>query len=300
MIKGIKVMLIPNNKQRSNLFQCAGVSRFAYNWTLEKQKYNYKNGGKFIKDKNLRKEFTQLKKIEEFKWLNQYSNNITKQAIKDACDAYNKFFKGYSQFPRFKSRKKSSPKFYQDTDKIQFTDTHVKLEKLTVSRKKNRQKFNWIRLAEHIRIPYGEDIKYVNPRISFDGVNWWISVGVECSENDEFPSNEGIGVDLGVKDLAICSDIDKPYKNINKNKKVKKIKKRLCRLQRRISKKYEMNREGSSYKKSCNMKKLENKLRKINLRLNGIRHNYLHQTTSEIVNRKPMFIVLENLNVKVI
>ncbi|MBU5228109.1 transposase [Clostridium senegalense] len=298
MIKGIKVMLIPNNKQRSNLFQCAGVSRFAYNWTLEKQKYNYKNGGKFIKDKNLRKEFTQLKKIEEFKWLNQYSNNITKQAIKDACDAYNKFFKGYSQFPRFKSRKKSSPKFYQDTDKIQFTDTHVKLEKLTVSRKKNRQKFNWIRLAEHIRIPYGEDIKYVNPRISFDGVNWWISVGVECSENDEFPSNEGIGVDLGVKDLAICSDIDKPYKNINKNKKVKKIKKRLCRLQRRISKKYEMNREGSSYKKSCNMKKLENKLRKINLRLNGIRHNYLHQTTSEIVNRKPMFIVLENLNVK--
>lgn len=298
MIKGIKVMINPNNKQRSKLFQCAGVSRFAYNWTLAKQQENYKNGGKFISDGDLRKEFTQLKKTEEYKWLNQYSNNITKQAIKDACDAYNKFFKGYSQFPRFKSRKKSDQKFYQDVEKIQFIGTHVKLEKLTESRKKNKQKFNWIRLAEHDRIPYGENIKYGNTRVSFDGVNWWVSVGVEVSDNTEVPTNEGIGVDIGLKDLAICSDVDEPYKNINKTKKVKKIKKRLCRLQRKISRKYEINREGRSYRKTSNIKKLENKLREINHRLNGICHNYLHQTTTEIVNRKPIFIVLEDLNVK--
>lgn len=202
MIKGIKVMLIPNNKQKTKLFQCAGVSRWAYNWTLSKQQESYKNGGKFIKDSDLRKELTQLKKQEEFKWLNQYSNNITKQAIKDACEAYKRFFKGMSQFPRFKSRKKSYPKFYQDIVKIQFTGTHVKLEKLTESRNKNKQKFNWIRLAEHSRIPFGEDVKYINPRVSFDGVNWWVSVGVEVGDNTEVQTNEGIGVDIGIS--ATC------------------------------------------------------------------------------------------------
>lgn len=298
MIKGIKVMIFPNNKQKSKLFQCAGVSRFAYNWALGKQQENHKNGGKFISNEKLRKEFTLLKKTEEYKWLNQYSNNITKQAIKDACNAFSRFFNGYSQFPRFKSKKKSSPKFYQDTEKIQFNGTHVKLEKLAESRKKNKQTLNWIRLAEHNRIPFGEDVKYINPRVSFDGINWWISVGIENKKSNEKPSNKGIGIDIGLKDLAVCSDNDKPYKNINKTIKVKKIKKKLRRLQRRISKKYEMNKEGRSYKKTSNIKKLENELRKINHRLKGIRHNYLHQTTTEIVNRKPMFIVLEDLNVR--
>ena len=92
---------------------------------------NYKNGGNFLSDYDLRKEFTKLKSTEEYKWLNDYSNNITKQAIKDACLAYKRFFKGQSAFPKFKSRRKSKPSFYMDTDKIQFTDKTVKLEKIT-------------------------------------------------------------------------------------------------------------------------------------------------------------------------
>ena len=84
-------MLIPNNKQKTKLIQCFGVSRFAYNWTLGKQQENYKNGGKFISDNELRKEFTKLKKTKEYEWLNQYSNNIPKQAIKDCCEAYERF-----------------------------------------------------------------------------------------------------------------------------------------------------------------------------------------------------------------
>ena len=122
MIKSIKVMLLPNNKQKSKLFASAGTARFAYNWVLEKEQENYKNGGKFITDNDLRKEFTQLKKQEEYKWLNDYSNNITKQAIKDACDSYKRFFKNQSKFPRFKSKKRSKPGFYVDTMKIQFTE----------------------------------------------------------------------------------------------------------------------------------------------------------------------------------
>lgn len=294
MIKSIKIMLIPNNKQKTKLIQCFGVSRFAYNWTLGKQQENYKNGGKFISDNELRKEFTKLKKTKEYEWLNQYSNNIPKQAIKDACDSYKRFFKGYSKFPRFKSKKKSRPSFYVDNIKIKFSDTHVKLEKLSNSTKKNKAKLNWVRLAEKNRIP--TDCKYINPRITFDGVNFWISVGIEYENNLELPTNEGIGIDLGIKDLAICSDKN-IYKNINKTSKVKKIEKKRRRLQRQISRKYELNREGRSYKKTSNIKKLEKELLKVNQRLTNIRHNYLHQTTTEIINRKPIFIVLESLNV---
>ena len=162
-------MLIPNNKQKSKLFQSAGVARFAYNWALGREQENYKNGGTFLSHYDLRKEFTKLKSTEEYKWLNDYSNNITKQAIKDACLAYKRFFKGESAFPKFKSRRKSKPSFYMDTDKIQFTDKTVKLEKITLSRKKNKQKLNWIRLAEKNRIPV--DSKYINPRITFNGIN---------------------------------------------------------------------------------------------------------------------------------
>ena len=289
-------MLIPNNKQKSKLFQSAGVARFAYNWALGREQENYKNGGTFLSHYDLRKEFTKLKSTEEYKWLNDYSNNITKQAIKDACLAYKRFFKGESAFPKFKSRRKSKPSFYMDTDKIQFTDKTVKLEKITLSRKKNKQKLNWIRLAEKNRIPV--DSKYINPRITFDGLNWWISVGIEYADNTEIPVNEGIGIDLGIKDLAICSNLDNPYKNINKTQKIRKLKKKKRRLQRIVSKKYLINKKGDSYCKTSNIIKAEKRLLKLNHRLTDIRHNYLHQITTEIINRKPKFIVLEDLNVK--
>ena len=295
MITTIRVMLLPNNKQQTKLFQYANTARFAYNWALSKEEENYKNGGKFIFDGDLRKEFTQLKKIEEYKWLNSVSNNVTKQAIKDACDAYKKFFKGLSKHPRFKSKKHSTPKFYQDNVKIQFTDTHVKMEGFSLSKKKNKQKLNWIRLAEHGRIPIG--CKYINPRIKFDGINWFITVGVEYEETSAvLPSNEGVGIDLGIKDLGICSD-GNVYKNINKTQKVKKIEKRKRKLQRSISRRYEKNKKGASHCKTSNIIKREKELLKINRRLTNIRHNYLHQTTSEIVKRKPSFICMEDLNV---
>ncbi|SKA89187.1 putative transposase [Caloramator quimbayensis] len=221
MIKTYKVMLLPNNKQRTKLFECAGVARWAYNFALEQQQVNYKNGGKFLDDRVLRKRLTELKHKEEYKWLNDYSNNITKQAIKDAYIAYKNFFEGRTKFPKFKSKKKSKQSFYQDTDKVVITDTHVKLEKLTSSKKKNKQKLNWVKLAETDRIPIGKGIKYSNPRVTFDGLNWWLSIGVEeNSKQDNIQYSEGIGIDLGVKDLAIVSTGQK-FKNINKSSKVK-------------------------------------------------------------------------------
>ena len=295
MIKTIRVMLIPNNKQKTKLFQYANTARFAYNWALGREQENYKNGGKFISDGDLRKEFTQLKKTDEYSWLNSVSNNVTKQAIKDACEAYRDFFKGYTKFPRFKSKKYSIPKFYQDNVKIKFTDTHVKVEGFATSNKKNKQKLNWIRLAEHGRIAT-ENVKYSNPRIKYDGLNWYITVGIEYEDSATLPSKEGIGIDLGIKDLAICSDEHK-YQNINKTQKIKKLEKRKRRLQRSISRKYEKNKKGGSYCKTSNIIKSEKELLKLNHRLTNIRHDYLHKATSEIIKREPSFICIEDLNV---
>jgi putative transposase len=297
MIKGIKVMLVPNNKQNTLLFQYAGTSRWAYNWALGREKENYASSGKFISNNDLRKELTQLKQTEEFNWLNNVSNNVPKQAVKDACIAYQRFFKGQAKFPRFKTRKKSPPKFYQDNMKIQFTSTHVKFEGFAKSKKENKQRLNWIRLAEHNRILFGKDVKYINPRVSFDGLNWFVSVGIEYPDNISTSSNKGIGIDLGVKELAVCSD-GKTYMNINKTKKMKRLEKQKKRLQRQVSRKYEANRDGLKYIKTKNIIKLEHKIKKVQHKLNGIRDNYVHQTTTEIVKAKPSYVVLEDLNIQ--
>ena len=284
MITSMKVRLEPNNKQNTKLFQSAGTARWTYNWVLSKQEENYKNGGKFLSDSVLRKELTQLKKTEELKWLNNYSNNITKQAVKDSCDAYKKFFKGLSDKPKFKSRKKSKPSFYQDTEKTKFTETHVRLEKI-----------GWVKLSEYNRIP--TSAKYSNPRVSFDGVHWYVSVGIELSQTPVELTDESVGIDVGIKDLAICSHKEEPYKNINKTKRVKKLDKKLRRLQRKVSRKYEKNREGRSYVKTSNIIKLEKSIKKLHKKLDNIRTDYRHKVTTEIVRTKPSRIVMENLNV---
>ena len=294
MIKSIKVRLNPNNKQLTKLFQYSGCARFAYNWTISREQDNYKEGNKFLSDSELRKEFTQLKKQSEYQWLNEVSNNVTKQAIKDACNTYKKFFKGQCKYPKFKSKKHSIPSFYQDNVKIRFTDTHVKIEGFSMNKKKNKQKLNWIKLCEKGRIP--TNCKYMNPRFTYDGLYWYVSVGIEVNDDTTLPSNEGIGIDLGIKDLAICSD-NNTYKNINKTQTVKNLEKRKRRLQRSVSRRYEKNKKGASYCKTSNIIKREKELLKVIKRLTNIRQNYLHQTTSEIVKTKPSYICMEDLNV---
>ena len=294
MLKTLRVMLVPNNYQNTRLFQFAGTARFSYNWALEKEKGNYDAGGKFINDYELRKRFTVFKNEADNRWLYTISNNVCKQAIKDAVDAYQRFFKGLAQHPNYKSRKGSKPKFYVDPVKIKFTGTHVKLENIAQSRKKNRQSANWFRMAEYDRIPVNAN--YYNPRVSFDGINWFLTVGIECTEQSVPTRNDGIGIDLGIKDLAICSS-GHVYKNINKSSRVRRLKKKQRRLQRKISRKYKKNKKGESYQKTRNIIKSENQLLKINHRLTNIRTNHIQQATSEIVKREPSFIVMEDLNV---
>lgn len=336
MMKAVRIKLIPNNKQKTKFFQFAGCSRFAYNWALDKQMANFLEGRKLQSDSDLRKEFTVLRNSGEMPWLLEVSNNVTKQAIKDCCVAYKNFFRkqkqnGYVKYtpkklahlacigrkptvydmnghPKFRGKKNGDIRFYQDNVKIQFTDTHVKLESIAGSKKKNRQKLNWIRLAEKGKIPIGT--KYTNPRISFDGENWWLGIGYVVSrklkplrelkfirKQLKKPYTEGIGIDLGIKNLAIISDKTK-VKNINKSHAIRKLKKKRRRLQRQVSRKYQMNKKGDSYCKTSNIIKAEKQLLRINHRLTNIRTNHVHQATRAIIDRKPRFVCIEDLNVQ--
>ncbi|MCI7186264.1 MAG: transposase [Mitsuokella jalaludinii] len=336
MIKSIRVQLLPNNKQKTKLFQFAGAARYAYNWALNKQMDHFCEGHKIQTDSALRKEFTVLRHAEENKWLQDVSNNVTKQAIKDLCIAYKNFFRkqkqpGYIKYtskkiahynrigksltvydmnghPKFRSKKNGDFRFYQDNVKIQFTETHVKLESLAGSRRKNRQRLNWIRLAERNRIPVRA--KYTNPRIAFDGERWWMSVGIQTARKlkplrglsvayrkRRYTRSEGIGIDLCIKDLAVLSDATK-VRNINKTRAIRRLKKKRRRLQRQVSRKYQMNKKGDRYCKTSNLIKSEKQLLRINHRLANIRQNHVHQTTTAIIKRKPSFVCLEDLNIR--
>jgi putative transposase len=325
MIKSIKIMLLPNNRQATKLHQTADASRYSYNWTVALQMKTFEETGTYLSDSECRKLFTQHKK--ENQWLYNTSNNAAKQAIKDCCNAFWRFisekkkskYTPYSKkqiqkaakynwklsrydmqwHPKFKKKSKAEPKFYVDTAKIQFSGTHVKLENIANSKRKNRARINWIKLAEKERVPFGKNVMYTNPRVTYDGIHWWISVGIECEakvQSLHSLGSLGIGIDAGIKDLAITSN-GYTAQNINKTVKVKKMKQKQRRLQRSISRKYNKNKKGESYCKTSNIIKSEKQLLKVNQRLTGIRHNHVHQTTSEIVKTKPSFIVCEDLNV---
>lgn len=282
MMLAKRVRLYPTKIQEQRLWQSAGTSRYIYNWTLARQEDNYKNGGKFIKDGDLRKEITQLKK-GELAWLNDVSNNVAKQAVKDACNSYKRFFKGLAGKPRFKSKKKSKPSFYNDNVKLKVKDNVVNIEKV-----------GWINIKPH-SIPL--DVKYSNPRISFDGKYWYLSIGIERELKNVELTGESIGIDVGIKDLAICSN-GMTFKNINKTKEVKKLKKKLKRKQRQCSRKYDMNKKGKEYVKTKNIAKLEKQIRLLHRRLANIRSNHIHQATNKIVKTKPSRVVMETLNIK--
>ena len=288
MILAKKVRLYPTEIQEQKLWQSVGTARFIYNWTLARQEENYKNGGKFISDNDLRKEITQLKKTD-LQWLSEVSNNVAKQAVKDACDSYKRFFKGLADKPRFKSRRKSKPSFYNDNCKLKVKDKSVLIEKV-----------GWVNIKPY-SIPL--DVKYSNPHISFDGKYWYISVGVERELPKVKLTDESIGIDVGVKDLAICSN-GMIFKNINKTKEVKRLKKVLKRKQRKVSSKYDINKikkggeNRCQFKKTNNIIKLEKEIRLLHRRLTNIRSNHIHQATNKIVKIKPSRVVMETLNIK--
>ncbi|MDF2722085.1 MAG: transposase [Paenibacillus sp.] len=286
MILAKKVRIKPTPEQEEQLWRSAGSARWVYNWTLAKQEETYRNGGTFISDGELRKELTKLKQTEEYEWLYEVSAQTTKQSVKDACDAYKKMFQGQCGKPKFKSRKRSKPAFYSRYDRLITQGNRVYLEKI-----------GWLLTSEAIP----ESDRYSNPRVSYDGKYWYISVGIR--QNQEKPERSGetmcesIGIDVGVKVLAVCSN-GLVFKNVNKSATIRKTEKRLRRLQRKASRKYEMNKEGNRFVKTRNLVKVEKSIRLLHRRLTNIRTNHIHQTTSVIAKTKPSAVVMEHLNVR--
>lgn len=245
------------------------------------QKENYQANKPFINVSNLRKKFTQLRNTTGYEWLKEVSNDIPKQAIKDADTSFKRFFKGISNCPKYKIKRKAKLSFYNEVTKLKIKDNYIYLSKI-----------GWVKTSES----FDTSRKYFNARIVFDGKYWYLTMRY-CEEKNHAPLTEKhLGVDLGIKYLAVCSDGMK-YKNINESSRVKKLNKRLERLQRKVSKKYAKNKQGQEFLKTNNIQKVEREIRLIYRRINNIRLNYIHQITTSLVKTKPKRVVVEHLNV---
>lgn len=301
LYRSFKVRLKPTPEQEVLFMKSAGTARWAYNYYLaenERIYEEYLNGTsktKSISQGALRKHINNVLKPTTHQWLGEVSNNVMKQAVKDADLARKRWFDKVSDKPRFKSKHKSKLSFYVDYYNLKRMPHGFKGERL-----------GYVKTTKPLpKLKKGE--KYSNPRISFDGKYWSVSVGYKIPKKNHVLTGESIGIDVGVKDLAICSN-GNVYKNINKTARVRKLTKRLRREQRKLSRKQEANIKGYTsnrkpiYKKplaECkNWVKQVDVVKQIHKQLTDIRDNHLHQASSEIVKAKPSRIVMEDLNVK--
>ena len=298
MIKAIKVRLYPTRYQEELMFKSAGVARFSYNWGLAFLNNYYKENNRSLSINELRKEFTKLRNDIEYSWLKEVSSEIPQQALKDLGESFKKFFRKESAYPKFKKKGKCETSFFHLNNKFVVGNNKIKLEKI-----------GYVKMKDEGRLPVGnykkDKIKVLNPRIKHNGKFWYLSLALEVEDKTkEELTNASVGVDLGIKDLAIVSNIDKPFKNINKSKEVKRLNKKLKRLQRQVSRKYDMLKSETYFKKgekltkTQNIIKLENKIKLVHKRIADIRLNYIHQTTNTIVKTKPCRVVVEDLNLR--
>lgn len=283
MKKSLKIRLLPTKGQEILMLKSIGCSRFVYNWALSKCNELYKQGIKYSMS-DIRKQFTQLKKEEDFKWLNEVSNTTMVESMRNLDKAFKSFFKKQDKYPKFKSKKKSKQSFYVRYDNLYFKDNVCNIEKM-----------GKVKFKTNYDIP---NCKYSNPYCSFNGKYWCLSFGIEVDENQvDLNKDLSVGIDLGIKDLAVVNVLEKPIKNINKTKRVRKLKKRLKRLQRQVSRKYEANKQGNNFIKTNNIIKLENKVKLLHRKLSNIRNNHIHQATNKIIKFYPYRIVMEDLNI---
>lgn len=305
MLVGKRVRLEVNKTQNAVCFRFAGTDRFAWNESLAFYEKLYKEKGNYASLSDMMKHLQDLKHNNpEYAWLNDIPEAITKQAMKDLLKAYKRFYKDRKKNkfdpknpekykPKFKKRGKSKASFYQRTDNIHKTDdNHIKITGIKTPVKCTA--LRGVDLPKHIQ----------NPRITYDGKYWYLSYSYEIEDTGviENPERESLGIDLGIKDLAICSD-GKHFRNINKDKRLKALRKRLKKIQRQISRKYEagaaIDKNGKKvFHKTANIKRLEQQQRLIYRRISNIQKAYMYKVINAVVRTKPQTIVLEDLNVR--
>uniref|UniRef100_UPI00260DA787 RNA-guided endonuclease InsQ/TnpB family protein n=1 Tax=uncultured Clostridium sp. TaxID=59620 RepID=UPI00260DA787 len=215
-----------------------------------------------------------------------------KKAIQNAETAYKRFFKGQSKFPKFKKKNKSDVKLY--FPKNNKGDWKVDRHRIMIPTLKN------VRLKEYGYIPVGA--KVISGTVSKKANRYYVSVIIDTEIIQQKNINQGIGIDLGLKDFAICSNTDKPYKNINKTQRVKKLEKKLLREQRKLSRKYESlklkNKKEKGEATRQNIQKQIVRVQILHQKLTNIRTDYINKVVNSVVRNKPQYITIEDLNVK--
>lgn len=279
-----KIALFPDKETTKQFVQFAGAARWCYNESLAFRKKRYENEQLSTSVQQCIEHIQDLKhNYPDYDWINNIPEAITKQAIKDLEKAYKKFFKEHKGYPKFKKKGRCEISFYQRTDNFrQVDERHVKITGI-----KKPVKCSKCSIPKNV----------CNTRVTFDGKYWYLSYSYKLNINDSVCTDEVIGIDLGVKDFAICSN-GNVYRNINKTYVIKRHEKHKRKLQRQLSRKYEMNKQGSKFVKTNNIKKLEQKIRLIDRQLAHIRNTNIHKVTKELVRSKPKQIIIENLNVK--
>ena len=304
MKRAYKMEINPTDEQKSKIHRTIGVSRFIYNFYIAYNKEIYEREGKFVSgidfSKWLNNEY--IPNNQEMKWIKEVSSKATKQAIMNGDKAFRDFFKKAKGFPRFKKKKNQDVKAY--FPKNNKTDWTLERHRVKIPT------LGWVRLKEFGYIPVNSIVK--SGTVSQKADRYYVSILVEeidiktSNSNIDIKifnhNNEGIGIDLGIKDFAICSNGNK-FKNINKTSTVKKIEKKLKREQRKLSRKYESLKirnknikEGRATRQ--NIQKQVVKVQKLHQRLTNIRTDYINKIVSSIIKQKPSYITIEDLNVK--
>lgn len=280
----LSIVLKPTKEQEIKMLEFCHTARFTYNCCLAYKEEAYKTKGITLGTQDLI-EYIQSLKYSTHLWLQNTSEAVTKQAIKDLGVAYKRFFDGESGYPSYKKRGKSKMSFYQRTDKLRYWGDSVTITGI-----------GRVKVKGCIDFPK----KPLNPRVKFDGKFWYLTVSYvieDVNKDTSQLSTTSLGIDLGVKKLAVLSD-GTEILNINKTKRVKQLEKRLKRLQRKVSNKYENNRKGVRYNKTKNIIKVEKQIKLLHRTLTNIRVNHVHTATANIVKTKPYRVVVEDLNVK--
>ncbi len=291
MIKGYKIRIYPTKEQEELLWKHIGSCRFIWNYMLKYQQEAYKRGEKYLSGFDMINLLKPLKNDGEHGWLYEVSNTSLQIMCRDLDKSYKGFFDKTSGFPKPKRRKDAKPNYPVCSKNLYFKDEHVL----------NIEKIGKIKYKTDFTFSYGRGVhKFSNVRISYINGKWMLSFGLECENQARELTDVSMGIDLGVKELAVVAygDEELVFGNINKSKKMRELSKKERRLQRDISRKYETNRVGNKYIKTKNIQKKEDELRKVRAKKSNIRQNYIHQTTHELVEKLPQRAVMETLDVR--
>ena len=292
MLKSFKTEINPTEEQKARIRRTIGICRYVYNFYLGHNKALHDNGEKFMTGKSfslwLNNEY--IPNNPDKTWIREVYSKAVKKSIEDGCTAFTRFFKHQSDFPKFKKKGKSDVKMYFVRNNPK--DCQCERHRLKIPT------LGWVRIKEKGYIPTTKDGYMIRSgTVSVKAGRFYVSVLVEIPDvNIDNNSNEGIGIDLGLKDLAIVSN-GKTYRNINKSAGLKKLEKQLIREQRSLSRKYENLKKGESTQRA-NIRKQKLKVQKLHHKMDNIRTDHINKTIAEIVKTKPSYITIEDLNVK--